>query len=535
MSFRRAVADTISVRLGSSAWTTGSWQHVGGSVAFGSFPSLYKNGVLNNGLTSGPATTAGTYVDAVSASHDSIGSELTGSAPASTVRQFDGKIAHLAIFNRELTAAEFAALARGNDPRTVSGCVAYFPLWGLASPEPDLVNGRSGTITGSVPQAVDPLNVFTGATDSNWGTAGNWLNAAVPTATDGYIATFNATSPNCSVNSSNRACNALNFTGYTNTITMTFAITVSGAITFSSGMGISGTGAFGAVSATSTLTSNGKTIPVLTIGGTSTYTLADNFTVIDLNAGTLTSTTTINGNQITILGNFNGGGRSTGSVAGTTNFIMAGTGSIIFPTTTGKLCTNNFTIASTAVVTFPSGTLRYDTGTFTVETGATLTVPADLDVLCASNVTWDTKGSLLTFRDFTSSNGTHTFLSPFHCRDFINTSASNIAFTGSEIHISRNMTFATTTGTVTQSTVFVFTGTGTITTAGMTTGRFTGSFKIDSPGGTITFVSSITTIDMGKFNLVSGTVVTPYGTFSTGPESRGGVFDGGIFAAAEVQ
>ncbi|MEK9135042.1 MAG: hypothetical protein AAB451_01980, partial [Patescibacteria group bacterium] len=73
-------------------------------------------------------------------------------------------------------------------------------------------------------------NIFDGSTDSNWGTAANWSLNAVPTATDANVATFDATSPACTVNAPNRVCNGLDFTGYTNTITMTFQITVSGSV-----------------------------------------------------------------------------------------------------------------------------------------------------------------------------------------------------------------------------------------------------------------------------------------------------------------
>ena len=75
-------------------------------------------------------------------------------------------------------------------------------------------------------------NTFTGLVNSNYGTAGNWSLLAVPTANDGNTATFGATSPACTVNVAS-VCNSIDFTGYTNTITMTNTITV--------GSGASGT------------------------------------------------------------------------------------------------------------------------------------------------------------------------------------------------------------------------------------------------------------------------------------------------------
>jgi hypothetical protein len=126
------------------------------------------------------------------------------------------------------------------------------------------------------------VNAFRGTTDSNWGTAANWTQGTVPTAADGHVTTFDASSPNCTVNTSSRVCNNLDFTGYTNTITMTNQITVSGNVTLVSTMAsrVAGAGAL-LINATSTMTSNGGTWPnALTIQGISqTYTLADNWVV----------------------------------------------------------------------------------------------------------------------------------------------------------------------------------------------------------------------------------------------------------------
>src|SRR3990167_103117 len=123
-----------------------------------------------------------------------------------------------------------------------------------------------------------------GGVDNNWSTTGNWSltsggagGEAVPTASDDVF--LDAVSPNCTVNASARVAKTLDFTGYVNTITMSQQITVSGSITLVSAMTISGSGAL-IVSATSTLTSNGKTWPnSLNLSGGSTYTLADNWDV----------------------------------------------------------------------------------------------------------------------------------------------------------------------------------------------------------------------------------------------------------------
>jgi len=93
---------------------------------------------------------------------------------------------------------------------------------------------------------------------ANWGTATNWSLGAVPTASDGNVATFDATSPNVTVSGSNKVANALDFTGYTNTITfITYGISVYGDITLGVNMNIV-TPTFLYSAATGNLTSNGK-------------------------------------------------------------------------------------------------------------------------------------------------------------------------------------------------------------------------------------------------------------------------------------
>ena len=126
-----------------------------------------------------------------------------------------------------------------------------------------------------------------GGADNNWGSTANWSatsggtgGASVPTAADAVF--FDANSPNVTVNASNRVCLSLNFTGYTNTITMTFSITVSGSVTLAAAMGIAGAGSL-TINATATLTSNGRTWPnPLTLTVLATYTFADNWTVSGL-------------------------------------------------------------------------------------------------------------------------------------------------------------------------------------------------------------------------------------------------------------
>ncbi len=256
-------------------------------------------------------------------------------------------------------------------------------------------------------------NFQAGGVDNNWGTIGNWSLGAVPTANDGNTATFTAASPNCTVNTSARVCNSIDFTNYTNTITMTNQITVSGSVTLGAAMVIAGASAL-ILNATATLTSNGKTWSnALTLQGTTiTYTLADNWTV----GGTLTFgaagvITTINGFTINCNGNFTQVG--TGQT-GTTIIALRGSGN--WTVNAGTL-SSSLTINASGTYTFVGATLTYNTGTITYTTGSFAgTVPALVITgsstlstgtgLVWNNITLATAATTLTLNSILTSIGT---------------------------------------------------------------------------------------------------------------------------------
>lgn len=68
-------------------------------------------------------------------------------------RSWDGRLASVAIWNVILTVGEIEALAKGTSPASIRplNLVFHPPLWGVASPEPNLVaGGNNGTVTGAV-------------------------------------------------------------------------------------------------------------------------------------------------------------------------------------------------------------------------------------------------------------------------------------------------------------------------------------------------------------------------------------------------
>lgn len=268
-------------------------------------------------------------------------------------------------------------------------------------------------------------NIFTGATNNNWGTSTNWSLGAVPTASDGNPATFDATSPNCTVNTSNRVCNGLNFTGYTNTITMSFNVTCAGSITLASTMGVSGSGVLG-ISSSGTITSNGKTWPnafTVTTSGV-TITLADNWNI----DGTLTTNNGIfNGNTINAGGNLSV--NTGGFCSGTTNLILDGTGTWSASGTPGELRLN-LTINTAGTITLNNGgAVAYGTGTFTYTAGTVVTTNCNFAVTATNGGTYNTNG--IQFDQFSITSGTTiTLNSLFYANAVTFSDTSNLTFNG---------------------------------------------------------------------------------------------------------
>lgn len=203
------------------------------------------------------------------------------------------------------------------------------------------------------------------STGANWGTAGDWSTTPSPVYTGGSVPTaaddvvFEAASNNCIVNTSNRVCKSITFATYTNTIQMTFNITVSGAITFGASMNVSGSGSIGSI-VTSTITPNGYVWPnPFTLGGTSqTYTLAANMTLGGQLTCSGTTALTINANTLTC----NNGAFFQTATSGTTTIDIKG-GNF------SGTCNNTVNLNSTGTITLngnvsrASGTLTWVAGT----------------------------------------------------------------------------------------------------------------------------------------------------------------------------
>ncbi len=334
-------------------------------------------------------------------------------------------------------------------------------------------------------------NIFDGSTDSNWGTAANWSLNVVPVSTDGYVTRFDATSPNCTVNTANRTCNSISFSGYTNTITMSFQITSYGSVTLSSLMGISGSGNL-AILGNATLTSNGKTWPN-TMSFTSTNTtktLADDWIV----SGLLTCTNsaqTINGFSMRL----NSGYSSTAIVNGTTVLIIGGG---TWSQTQALSCpvTLDGNVVISGAIAYSIGPLTYQSGIITT-TGSTLSIAGIATTFNTGAVVWNNV-------TYTSTGTVQTFLSDFYISgtwSLQNTNATTQTLNGFTIYCSGNITHGSTSAIVTGTSEIVYSGTGTWSAA--TSGQLRNNFTINT-SGTLTIAD--VNYNTGTMKWISGTV-----------------------------
>lgn len=129
-----------------SAWTPGVWAHACAVFAATNSRSIYINGTLS---ASDTATNLLAGADRVV-----IGMRIASGSPGA---YFSGVLAEAAVWNVALSAPEIASLAAGFKPNRVrpQNLVFYAPLWGDASPEPN-VGGTSVTLTNAPAKSDHP-------------------------------------------------------------------------------------------------------------------------------------------------------------------------------------------------------------------------------------------------------------------------------------------------------------------------------------------------------------------------------------------
>lgn len=250
-----------------------------------------------------------------------------------------------------------------------------------------------------------------GGANNNWATNGNWSatsgggsNAAQPSVTsdvtfDGVGANGNDASTIAAIQS----VLSLTFAaGYTNTVTVSAALTIAGNFTDRTNHTWAGSSGM-TISAASTITSNGKTWPnAVTFTGANTKTLSGDWTVTGLL--TISAATTFNTATINVAGGFNHG---TAAIIGTTTINLtggtwtgaSGSSTVSNPITIAGNVTlsANVGLGSGATVTYTSGTVTTTSSTLLINASCTLNTAGiswnNISIVSTSTVT---NNSLLT-------------------------------------------------------------------------------------------------------------------------------------------
>lgn len=124
----------------STSVTLNAWNHACGVWA----ATNDRRAFLNGG---GKGTDTSSVTDATW-----TGTEIGRLGGSGAAAYMDGRIAEVSVWNADLSDAEVAALGAGASPLQIrrGSLVAYWPLFGLASPEPEYVgSGKGMTVTGA--------------------------------------------------------------------------------------------------------------------------------------------------------------------------------------------------------------------------------------------------------------------------------------------------------------------------------------------------------------------------------------------------
>ena len=353
----------------------------------------------------------------------------------------------------------------------------------------------------------------------NWNATQSWVEGAVPTSADDVVAT--ATSGNLTVTATAAAL-SVNFTNYVGTFAVNSGVTltVGGNFTMVSGMtiGATSTGTL-SFTASSTLTSGGKVWPgnlTLTAANARTYTLSGIWEVSGDFSVTQTGsfTATLNSSSLTVRGNVTVGAANANNVAliGTTNLILGTTGN---QTLTSQQPGAGFvsvllpiTINAAGQVTISTPSARLSFGTFTHTAGAVITTGSTVrwagsytistSGMTWNNVTFGTTSITITLSQAFNVAGTLTLANSvnFQGANNINFSGSSISQTGLTSDIVYSSPFG---GACT----LLITETCTISQSATLSFRI--PVTINAPGKTVTFSTNFAH-NQGTFTLTAGTV-----------------------------
>jgi len=322
----------------------------------------------------------------------------------------------------------------------------------------------------------------------NWNNTATWIEGIVPILGDNVQSSM--LSGQLTVNVA-AACTSIDFTNYTNTLTMNATLSVGGSVTLVAAMTITGTGTL-SITAFATITSNGKTWPGALTVWAGAAVLGDNWTVTGL--VTTTTNTNLSTNSITC----NGGITNNGGTAVGTCIIKLGGGTWSGSST--NPIRNPFQFVGDCTV---SGNVAFNNNTMTWVSGAITTAGSQLFISAAAT-TLNTSGMTWFSIRFTS--------------------AITITLT-SNLNLSGMLTLGTTTTTTTINGNTINAGNG--ITMGGTTTIIAGTTNIKITGGTITGISTtqlrnnleiagdVTISDSAEFRYNTGTLTYTSGKVTT--------------------
>ncbi len=167
-----------------SAVSLNTWTHVAATWGAGGM-KMYVNGVLQStGYDSGDTNTSGILATGINF--------LIGKRVGSTTTYFKGQIDEVRIWNAARTQDEIRADMNRNLAGSEANLVAYYNFdrtSGTALPDLASLGGyNDGTLMNS-PTWTDSsaFNVWTGTSDTNWNTAGNWSDGIPAASSNIYI------------------------------------------------------------------------------------------------------------------------------------------------------------------------------------------------------------------------------------------------------------------------------------------------------------------------------------------------------------
>jgi len=147
--FKGTGATPATVNIGTIS--TGGWNHFMGVTYGQNNHQTFLNGVYQN--TSTQPTTNGSLLNYFESGFDVV---------AGTGGRFDGRLAHVAMWNVGMGYDEILALGKGVCPLHVrsQNLTCYFPLFAATSPDPDFRTGSAGIgVVGTVASTPGPANI----------------------------------------------------------------------------------------------------------------------------------------------------------------------------------------------------------------------------------------------------------------------------------------------------------------------------------------------------------------------------------------